>query len=72
MARADVETYLHAKNIAYNAVQLGGGEGWTYAIKVGEEPGSLICNRWNVYVALEFSSADALNEVHIRKIGKCL
>jgi len=69
MAKADVKHYLDSQHFEYFPVRIGGDER-TYEIKIGEEDG-LVCE-WNVYIALEFSSNDALREVHIRKIGTCL
>jgi hypothetical protein len=70
--RAEVNKYLGARKVDYHLVRYGGSDGDTYEIKIGEEPGNLVCEPWNVYVALEFSSADILRDVHIRKIGTCL
>jgi hypothetical protein len=74
IGRRDVERYLHSRDILYNGVQFGGSDGWTYEIEVGEEPDGLglVCEPWKAYVALEFSLADALKEIHIRKSGTCL
>ncbi len=69
MSKDDVKKYLDSGNVSYNSVRFGGSEADTYEIKIGEEPGSLVCESWNVYVALEFSSRGALQEVHITKIG---
>lgn len=30
------------------------------------------CEPWTVYVAFEFTSADKLREIHVRKIATCL
>src|SRR5260370_40643299 len=70
--RADVKKYLDARNIDYHVVRVGGSEADTYEIKIGEEPGSLVCEPWNVYVALDFSSEDTLRDIHIRRVGTCL
>jgi hypothetical protein len=72
LAKGDVEMYLDSRKIDYHVVKVGGSEGETYEIKIGEEPGSLVCERWEVYIALEFSSHDTLREVHITKSGVCL
>ncbi len=71
MDRADVQKYLDSRGVEHHAVRYGGDTADTYEIKIGEDPGTLVCD-WTVYVALEFSSADKLREVHIRKIGTCL
>jgi hypothetical protein len=68
--KADVQQYLH---LAYHAVRYGGNDADTYEIQIGVEPSnSLVCEDWDVYVALEFTAADKLREIHIRKIGTCL
>jgi len=72
MSRMDVERYLKTRNTDYHAVRYGGSGADTYEIKIGEDPGGLFCERWTVYVALEFSAAYTLREIHIRKIGTCL
>ena len=67
MARADVEDYLLRRKVQY-----GPSEGGSYFVQIGEEPGdSLVCDRWSVYVALDFKSA-TLSKIHIQKIGHCL
>lgn len=71
MSRADVQKYLDSRKVAYNTVRTG-READTLEIEIGEEPGSIVCERWKVYVALEFSSVDRLREVHITKFGTCL
>ena len=70
MRQADVRHYLDLRHVEYYPVRIGGGDGPTYEIKVGEE-NDLICE-WNVDIALEFSSTDALTEIHIKKEGTCL
>jgi hypothetical protein len=70
--RADVKKYLDSRKVDYHVVRYGGSEAETYEIKIGEDPGNLVCEAWNVYVALEFSSADTLRDVHIKRIGTCL
>ena len=72
MDRAEVQTYLDSRRIDYHRVRYGGNDADTYEIQIGQEPASLICERWTVYVALEFSPADKLRDVHLRKIGTCL
>jgi len=72
MDRAEVKKYLDSHRVDYHAARYGGRDEDTYEIKIGEEPGNLVCERWTVYIALEFNAADKLREVHIRKIGTCL
>lgn len=71
-ARTDVAKYLTSRNIVYNGVKYGGADGWTYQVKVGEEPGNLVCEPWMVYIAMEFDASDRLYDVHLRKVGTCL
>jgi hypothetical protein len=71
MAKPEVENYLDSRKASYHSTKFGGSAGETYLIEIGEDPSSLVCE-WNVYIALEFSSADRLQDVHIRKIGTCL
>ena len=71
--RADVQQYLHSRKVDYHAVRYSGNDADTYEIKIGEElSNSLVCEDWDVYVALEFTASDKLREIHIRKIGTCL
>jgi hypothetical protein len=71
MPRADVEKYLASRHVEYHAASYR--EGYTtYELKIGEDPGNLVCEAWQVYIALEFNSSDKLAEVHIRKTGTCL
>jgi hypothetical protein len=71
--RADVQQYLHSRKVDYHAVRYGGNDADAYEIKIGEEPSnSLVCENWDVYVALEFTAADKLRDIHVRKIGTCL
>lgn len=73
MDRADVRKYLDSQAVAYHAVRYGGNDADTYEIKIAEEPShSLVCEKWIVYIALEFTAADKLRDLHIRKIGTCL
>ena len=71
MTRAEVEKYLDSQSVKYHVVSFGQGTE-TYETKIGEEPGNLVCEPWQVYIALEFNSSNTLKEVHIRKIGTCL
>jgi hypothetical protein len=66
MAEEKVKRYLDSRHVEYHPVRLGGSNGPTYEIRVGEED-SLICDR-DVYIALEFGNAGGLREVHIKKI----
>jgi hypothetical protein len=72
MDRAEVTNYLDSRSVICHTVRYGGSDGDTCEIKIGEEPDGVFCDPWTVYVALEFSPADKLREVHIRKIGTCL
>ena len=73
MDRADVQKYLDSRRADYHSVRYGGSDAETYEIKIGEEPAnSLVCEDWDVYIALEFTAADKLREIHVRKIGTCL
>jgi hypothetical protein len=71
MARADVKKYLETRKVDY-LYRFRGNDVVTHEIKIGEDPGNIVCEPWNVYIALDFSSADTLREVHIRRIGTCL
>jgi hypothetical protein len=70
--RADVKKYLDSRNIQYFVAKKGGNRVEAYEIKIGEDPGGLFCERWDVYVTLEFSSEDMLKQVHITRSGTCL
>jgi hypothetical protein len=71
MDRADVRKYLDSQAVAYHSVRYGGNDADTYEIKIAEEPShSLVCENWNVYVALEFTAADKLRALHIRKSAR--
>ena len=70
MDRIEVKKYLDSWQVDYSIVSYGGSD--TYEIKVGEEPSSLVCKHWTVYVALEFDTGDKLREVHLRQKGICL
>jgi len=72
MDRADVQTYLDSHRVQYHRVRYGGNDADTYEIKIAEEPDSIVCEHWTVYVSLEFSTADTLREIHLRKVGTCL
>ena len=72
MDRAEVRKYLDSHGVICHTVRYGGSDGDTCEVKIGEEPDGLFCEPWVVNVALEFSSADKLRDIHIRKIGTCL
>jgi hypothetical protein len=76
MDREQVIAYLRAHDLICHTVRYGGSDGDTCEIKIAEEPvgllNGLICEPWTVYAAFEFTSADKLREIHIRKIGTCL
>jgi hypothetical protein len=54
-AEEEVKRYLDWRHVEYHPVRLGGSNGPTYQIGVGEED-SLICER-DGYIALEFGNA---------------
>jgi|CZKJ01.1.fsa_nt_gi hypothetical protein len=70
--KSEVKKYLDSRNIQYFADERGGSRIEAYEIKIGEDPGGLACEPWDVYVALEFSSADVLRQIHIRRSQTCL
>jgi hypothetical protein len=70
--KADVRKYLDSRNIQYYAATRGGSRVEAFEIKIGEDPGGLVCEHWNVSVALEFSSEDVLRQIHIKREGTCL
>jgi len=73
MTRDEVKKYLESSHVAHREDWDSEYGGPTYAVKVGEEPGTLVCSSRGVYIALEFDSANVLREVHIRKqIPGCL
>jgi hypothetical protein len=73
MDKVDVQKYLHSQKVEYHSVRYSGSDADTYQIKIGEDPShGLFCEDWDVYIALEFTAADKLREIHVRKIGTCL
>jgi hypothetical protein len=88
MTREEIKKYLDSRNLSYQQVYWGSkpSDAWSYAVKIGEEPSSIVCERWNVYVALDFTSAgrvprlapeeplpsDVLAEMYVKKVGTCL
>jgi len=71
-AEVDVRNYLHSRNVTYSPVKIGGRDGETYLVEIGEDPSSLVCDSPKVYAALEFDSADVLQDVHLSKVETCL
>jgi hypothetical protein len=82
--RADVDKYLASiRAIPATAPGELPTSGRSYQVLIGEEPGdSFACDRWNVYVVMEFKSAsdsrdiplpaDTLQRIHIEQAGHCL
>jgi hypothetical protein len=68
----EVKKYLDSRNVQYFADKRSGSRMEAYEIKIGEDPGSFVCEPWDVYIALEFSSEEVLKQVHIRRSGTCL
>jgi len=76
-SRADVDKYLISKHVNFSGVPgREPSDAASYEVDLGEEPGeSFVCDRWNVYIRLDFKSAlpyDTLQEIRIEKIGHCL
>lgn len=84
ITRAEVDRYLALKNVTHSTRR---GErpsdGACYEVSAIEEPGDgLACDRWSVFVALEFTSSggsrevaqpsDVLRQISIKGIGHCL
>jgi hypothetical protein len=85
LSRTSVEEYLKSHNIDYGPVYGGGSSGWSYATKIGEEPGDhLICSSWTVEIEFDFAgstkdsihfppaAADMLKEIREVRFGDCL
>jgi hypothetical protein len=70
--KEDVRKYLESRNIQYNVAWHGGDRGETFQLEIGEDPGGLVCEPWKVYIALDFSEADVLRQIDIRRSGTCL
>lgn len=70
-SKAEVRKYLDSHNIQYYAATRGGSRVEAFEIKIGEDPGGLVCEPWNVSVALEFSSEDVLRQIRIKREGTC-
>jgi hypothetical protein len=76
MDREQVMAYLKTHDVMCHTVRYGGSDGETCEISIAEEPvgigEGLFCEPWTVLVAFEFTSADKLRQIHIRKTGTCL
>jgi hypothetical protein len=70
--KGDVKKYLDSRDVRYFADKRGGSRIEAYEVTIGQDPGSVVCERWDVYIALEFSSDDVLKQVRIRRTGTCL
>ena len=70
--KEEVRRYLDSHNIQYYAATRGGSRVEAFEIKIGEDPGGLACEPWDVSVALEFSPTDLLKQIHIRRSDTCL
>jgi hypothetical protein len=70
--KADVRKYLDSHNIKYFAATRGESRMVAFEIKIGEDPGGLVCEPVDVSVALEFSSSDVLEQIHIMRSWTCL
>ncbi|HJX83670.1 MAG TPA: hypothetical protein VJ723_04940 [Candidatus Angelobacter sp.] len=69
---ADVKKYLDSRRLKYNFVdEYGGSDLDAYVIDIGEEPGGLRCEDWNVFAALVFDSAKTLRGIRLDKQGAC-
>ena len=70
--RTEVARYLDSRGLSYEKARFGAAS-WTYQVRIAEEPGDgLVCAKWTVYAAMEFSPVDTLTDVHVKKVGKCL
>ena len=75
MARSSVKAYLNSRKISYN--EWGG----RISVSLGNEPDVFPCDRWSVYVSLEFdhlqdkteaTPLDKLKSVSLKRLGHCL
>ena len=78
MTRAQVRSYLDAQKVPYRPVG-GWSDAWADTVEIAKELGSLICDRWTVYIALNFQPStserpevdplpgDTLKAIQIRK-----
>ena len=65
----EILKYLRTRNIPYHVSQ--NNKATRLLIEIGEEPVYLVCEG-NVYIALEFGSADTLNRIYLTRIDTCL
>jgi hypothetical protein len=72
MTKEGVRKYLDSRNIQYYAATRGQNRVVAFEITIGEGPGGITCEPWEVYVALEFSPADILRQIHIKRSETCL
>ena len=72
MTMTEVSKYLDFNGMKYSALQEGENANWTYQVKIGEDPGNLVCDHWSVYAAMEFNSSERLTNIHLTKAGVCL
>jgi len=68
----EVSRYLDSNGMKCSALQEGENTNWRYQVKPGEDPGSLVCDHWSVYAAMEFTSSERLTNIHLAKTGVCL
>jgi hypothetical protein len=60
-----VDCFPAKRNLAVKRIAVAVARPWA-------EAGNLLCEPWNVYVALEFDTTENLRDIHIRRIGTCL
>lgn len=87
VTRAEVKKYLESRHIEYGEQCCGDDSSrgvWSYVVSIGQESADeWYCDRWLVFVSLEFIGSDRtpemtplptdrFKEVKIRKIGHCL
>ena len=88
MTREETKKYLDSRKVPYQPMYWSepGGAGWSYRIQVAEEPATIVCKSWDVYIVLNFGStktvsrippdepvaSDILQGVHLKKEGTCL
>ena len=75
MPRSEVRKYLVSRNVSFAENR---GE---ITVNLGDEPDVFPCDRWGVYLSLEFgqarpgsdpSPADLLGSISLKRIGHCL
>ena len=76
-SREDVDKYLISKHVKFSGVPgRGPADAASYEVYLDEEPGDgFACDRWYVYILLEFKMAlpfDTLREIRIQEIGHCM